>query len=55
MPNPSVYRLAWKLLALWIAKSRKQVITKAVLTEWRLRALEEAVDLVQDRGKQKKA
>lgn len=55
MPDPCVYRLSWKLFALWVAKSRKQSISKADITEWRLRAVEEAVDLVDDRGKQEKA
>lgn len=53
--NPCVYRIAWRLLALWVAKSRKQSISKADITEWKLRSIEEAVDLVEERVKQEKA
>ncbi len=55
MSDPCVYRLSWKLFATWVAKSRRQSISKADIAEWRLMSLEEAVDLVEDRGKQEKA
>ena len=55
MPDPCVYRLSWKLFNVWVAKSRRQSISKADIAEWQLRALQEAVDLVEDRGEQEEA
>ncbi|KKK98439.1 hypothetical protein LCGC14_2642750 [marine sediment metagenome] len=46
MPDPDVYGLAWKLLELRIAKTRRQSISKKDLAEWQLKALEQAVDIL---------
>lgn len=43
---PDIYGLAWKLLGRYIAKTRRQSISKADLAEWRLKALEEATDVL---------
>ena len=45
MPN-DVYALAWKLLEKQILKTRRQAISKYDLLSWRLKALEEAVDIL---------
>ncbi len=46
MAEPDVYGLAWQLLGRRIAKSRRQTITKTELIEWRLKELENAVDIL---------
>ena len=40
-----IYSIAWKVLEERIAKSRRQSISKADLLEWRLQALEQAIDI----------
>jgi len=40
-----IYSIAWKVLEERIAKSRRQSISKSDLVEWRLWALEQAIDI----------
>jgi len=40
-----IYSIAWKVLEERIAKSRRQSISKSDLVEWRLQALEQAIDI----------
>ncbi|KKM94897.1 hypothetical protein LCGC14_1193690 [marine sediment metagenome] len=40
-----IYSIAWKVLEEKIAKSRKQSIHKSDLVEWRLQALEQAIEI----------
>jgi len=40
-----IYSIAWKVLEERIAKSRRQSISKSDLIEWRLQALEQAIDI----------
>ena len=53
----TVYGLAWKILHDRVASSRKQHFTKSDLLEFRLKAIEEAINRLRTEfdGKQKEA
>ncbi len=41
---PDIYGIAWRALEQRIAKTRRQSISKKELTEWQLKALQQAID-----------